>query len=87
MWYVYCLENVEKHYLYIGSTNNIKRRLYEHNYGLCRATRPYLPLTLSTYIAVTTEQKARTLEKYFKTGSGKVILKKRILQSEAPARA
>jgi len=28
---------------------------------------------------VRTEEKARELEKYFKTGSGKAILKKRIL--------
>jgi len=28
--------------------------------------------------------KARKLEKYFKTGSGKAVLKKRILQTEVP---
>ncbi len=30
-------------------------------------------------IGIETEQKARELEKYFKTGSGKAILKKRFL--------
>jgi len=40
-------------------------------------------LTLEAFIAVKTESKARELEKYFKTGSGKAILKKRILTDEA----
>lgn len=80
MWYVYVLENPAMHYMYVGSTNNLKRRMTEHNNGESRATKPYRPLSLSAYIAVQTEWKARKLEKYLKTGSGKTILKKRILQ-------
>jgi len=84
MYYVYCLENVAKQYLYIGSTNELKRRLDEHNQGKCQATKPYTPLVLTAYVSVNTEEKARKLEAYFKTGSGKAILKKRILQNEVP---
>jgi hypothetical protein len=36
---------------------------------------------------VETERKARGLEKYFKTGSGKALLKKRILADEAVSKA
>jgi hypothetical protein len=36
------------------------------------------------YVAVPTVRKAKELEKYFKTGSGKAVLKKRILTDEAP---
>ncbi|MFQ6605202.1 MAG: GIY-YIG nuclease family protein [Fidelibacterota bacterium] len=82
MWYVYCLENREKDFLYIGSTNDLKRRLEEHRNGYSRATKSHLPLHLSAYIALDSEVKARKLEKYFKTGSGKAILRKRILQTE-----
>ena len=82
MWYVYCLENKSKNYLYVGSTKNLKRRVMEHNNGLSKSTKPFLPLQLTTYIAVSSERHARKLEKYFKTGSGKTILKKRILQNE-----
>jgi hypothetical protein len=35
------------------------------------------------YVAESSERKARELEKYFKTGSGKAVLKKRILTDEA----
>lgn len=73
MYYVYCLENVAKQYLYIGSTNKLKRRLDGHNQGKCQATKPYTPLILTAYVAVNTEAKARKLEAYFKTGSGKAI--------------
>ncbi|RMF10336.1 MAG: hypothetical protein D6762_01740 [Candidatus Neomarinimicrobiota bacterium] len=33
MWYVYCLENRERNYLYIGSTRDLKRRVTEHRIG------------------------------------------------------
>jgi len=84
MWYVYCLENKDKNYLYVGSTKDLKRRIIEHNNGLSKATKPHLPLNLTAYIAVPSEKHARNLEKYFKTGSGKTVLKKRILQNEVP---
>ncbi|MDO8602423.1 MAG: GIY-YIG nuclease family protein [Candidatus Omnitrophota bacterium] len=71
-------------YVYVGSTNNIKRRLAEHNNSDSKlATSPYKPLKLVGYIAVVNEKIARELEKYFKGGSGKAFLKKRILPDEA----
>ncbi|HZY10979.1 MAG TPA: GIY-YIG nuclease family protein [Bacteroidota bacterium] len=83
-WYVYILKSLTKDFIYIGSTNDLQRRLFEHNNGSVQSTKPYRPLEMIAYIAVGTEKKARELEKYFKTGSGKAILKKRILADEAP---
>jgi len=83
MWYVYILKSLSKNYTYIGSTNNLKRRLAEHSSGLSVSTNPYRPFQLEAFVAVKTEVKARELERYFKTGSGKAILKKRILTTEA----
>ncbi len=85
MWYVYVIRSIESSYQYIGSTNNVEKRLDEHNRGETKSTKPYMPLILEAYVAVRTEAKARELEKYFKTGSGKAILKKRILTDEALA--
>jgi putative endonuclease len=84
MWYVYFLRSVNHKFSYIGSTSNLKRRIEEHNEGKSNSTRAYIPLELEAYIAVRTEKKARELEKYFKSGSGKAILKKRILSDEVP---
>jgi putative endonuclease len=66
-------------FTYIGSTNDIDRRLREHNEGKSQSTKAYKPFELIAYVAVQSELKARELEKYFKTGSGKAILKNRIL--------
>lgn len=79
MWYVYVIKSIGTDFIYIGSTNDLKRRLVEHNEGLSNATKPYKPYELLSYIAVKSESQARNLEQYFKTGSGKAILYKRIL--------
>ena len=84
MWYVYILKSRIKNYLYVGSTNDVDRRVDEHKSGLVKSTKPYLPIKLVAYIAVANEFKAHNLEKYFKTGSSKAILKKRILADETP---
>jgi len=65
--------------LYIGSTNNISRRLTEHNCGTVGSTKSRRPFSLEAYIAVKDQAKAIELEQYFKTGSGKALLQKRIL--------
>lgn len=78
MWYVYVIENPEKEFLYIGYTNDLKRRIKEHSEGKTQSTKGYRPFKLSAYVAVTTKEKAKKLEKYFKTGSGKTILKKEL---------
>jgi putative endonuclease len=83
MWYVYFLKSLSKNFIYVGSTDNLRRRFDEHSRGLCQSTKAYRPLELNAYVAVLTEKKARELEKYFKSGSGKAILKKRILTTEA----
>ncbi|MCX5642660.1 MAG: GIY-YIG nuclease family protein [Candidatus Omnitrophica bacterium] len=77
MDYVYFLKEWHGR-LYVGSTNNLKRRLEEHK-------KDKSGFKLLAYIAVENESKARELEKYFKTGSGRAILKKRILTDEALA--
>jgi len=81
---VVCIVIKSKKYsfLYIGSTNDLNRRLIEHNDGKSKSTAPYRPYELKSYIAVQAENQARKLEKYFKSGSGKTILKKRILDDE-----
>ncbi len=79
MWFVYILKSLNSEFIYIGSTNDLNRRLQEHNDLKTQSTRPYAPFEMLAYVAVKTETKARELEHYFKTESGKAILKKRIL--------
>jgi putative endonuclease len=78
MWYVYFLE-LSNNDIYVGSTNDLKRRKNSHDNGKVISTQPFRPMTLKSYIAVETEIRARELEKYFKSGSGKAVAKKRFL--------
>lgn len=76
MWYVYFLE-LRNGDIYVGSTNDLKRRIQSHDKGAVNSTKAHLPVVLKSYIAVKTETIARELEKYFKSGSGKAIAMKR----------
>jgi len=69
--------------LYVGSTNDLKRRLREHQQGQCESTACRRPVELEAYVAVKSESTARSLEGQFKTGSGIATLRQRILASEA----
>ncbi len=79
MWYVYILKSAIDNKLYVGSTNDIARRLTEHNSGKVDSTKNRTPLRLETYFAVKDKSRAIALEQYFKTGSGRAFLQKRIL--------
>ena len=79
MWYVYILKSKISSFRYTGSTNDLSRRLLEHNEGKTQSTKAFAPFEIEAYIAVSSEVKARSLEKYLKTGSGRAILRKRIL--------
>lgn len=81
MWYVYFLE-LNNGDIYVGSTNDLKRRFRAHELGQVPSTRSFGPVKLRCYIGVETELGARQLEKYFKSGSGKAFAKKRFWYSD-----
>ena len=43
MYYLYILKSIKEGQIYIGSTNNIERRLKEHNRGHTISTRRFIP--------------------------------------------
>lgn len=77
MWYVYflLLKNGD---IYVGSTNDLRRRFKAHEGGHVISTRALRPVALKSYIAVHGELQARSLERYFKSGSGKAFANKRL---------
>ena len=80
MWYVYFLE-LSNGDIYVGSTNDLRRRVKSHNDGHVDSTKSHLPASLKSYVAVETEALARSLERYFKSGSGKAVAKKRFFSN------
>ena len=65
MWYVYILKSAIDNKLYVGSTNDIARRLTEHNSGKVDSTKNRIPLRLEAYFAVKDKSRAIALEQYF----------------------
>ena len=83
MHYVYVLQStVKNNYLYIGNTNDLQRRLKEHNKGCNPSTRDCAPLGLVYYEAYRNKEDAINRE-YKLKHHGSVIghLKKRLKKS------
>lgn len=76
MFYVYALKSLSRNYIYVGMTNDLKRRFHQHQNGQNKTTRPYLPFELFYKESFETREDARKKEKYLKTGIGKEFLKK-----------
>ena len=45
-FYTYILQSIRDGRYYIGSTNNVPKRLKSHNSGYSKSTKPYLPWKL-----------------------------------------
>ena len=56
-----------------------------HERGNVTSTKAYMTCELKSYLAVEAEAHARTLERCFKSGSGKAFAKKRLLSDSDPA--
>ena len=75
-YYVYILQSKKNDSLYIGYTEDLRKRFGEHNRGLNFSTKPYIPWQLIHYEAYLNEQDAKRREKYLKTGQGNRLLKR-----------
>jgi len=78
MFYIYILQSKGCDELYIGYTNDLKKRVEEHNRGKNISTKRYLPWSLIYYEACTNEKDAKRREKYLKTTQGRRFTKRRL---------
>ena len=79
MFYVYLIKSRKDNQLYTGLTNNLKRRIKEHNNGLVYSTRSRKPFDLIYYEAFNSKKDARIRESNLKIRSRAFVqLKKRI---------
>ena len=82
MFYVYVLKSKKDRNLYIGSTNNLRKRLRLHNEGKVFSTMSRRPFELVYYEAYKSEHDARKRESNLKLRSRAFAqLKKRIYES------
>ena len=74
-YFVYVLKSKKDNKRYIGFTDNLERRISEHNSGLVKSTKNRRPLELIYFEKFDTKSEAMNREKYFKTGFGRAFLK------------
>jgi len=76
MYYVYILQSIPKPtFTYKGLTDNLERRLTQHSKGKVKSTKLFLPFNLIHVELCETREEARTVEKMFKSGYGREIIK------------
>lgn len=78
MYYTYVLKSKRDGDWYTGCTNDLRKRMRQHNSGTMTATAKRMPLDLIYYEACTDRSDAFAREKYLKTGMGKRYIKNRL---------
>ena len=78
MYYTYVLKSTKDNKLYIGHTDNLKKRFEQHTKGQVPATKNRIPLKLIYFEGCLNLNRSIEREKYFKTGFGRRYLKNRL---------
>ena len=80
MYYVYILRSINfSDQIYVGCTQDLKKRLSNHNAGTTPHTAKYKPWQLEMYLAFENKDKAIDFERYLKSHSGRAFRDKRFL--------
>ena len=78
MFYVYVLISNKDGKQYIGFSEDVNRRVEDHNSGKVESTRDRRPLELVYYEGYLDKRDAEGREKFLKSGSGKRFLTKQL---------
>lgn len=75
MYYAYVLKSESKDFYYKGHCEFLELRLKQHNSGLTKSIKPYIPFRIVYYEEFKSREEAIQREKYFKTAAGRRFLK------------
>ena len=79
MYYLYILKSLNYPKTYVGITNEVDRRLFEHNSGYSLFSKRYMPWAILNLEEFGDRNAARVREKYYKSAAGRRKLKKLFL--------
>lgn len=80
MYYVCLLKSINfPETIYVGYATNLKQRCATHNAGGSIHTVKYKPWELRMYLGFIDKIKAAKFEKYLKSQSGNIFIKKRLI--------
>jgi len=71
---LYVIKSLSKKYRYVGITNNLNKRLKQHNSGYNKNTKVYKPFKLIHTENFQNYKEARKKEIFLKSGAGKKFL-------------
>ncbi|PIS42564.1 MAG: hypothetical protein COT24_02925 [Candidatus Kerfeldbacteria bacterium CG08_land_8_20_14_0_20_40_16] len=75
-YYVYITESQKDFCYYIGVTSDVKKRLYEHNAGLSKSTKPRRPFKLVRVEKYNDRKTAYQRERFLKSKKSSKIIEK-----------
>jgi putative endonuclease len=79
-FYTYILESLKDNKRYIGYSNNLPKRLEEHQKGQTFSTKSRLPFKLIYFEGCTVEADAKRREKYLKSTQGRRFIGLRLIE-------
>jgi len=78
IYYIYVLQSEIDKQNYVGYTQDLRKRLEEHNKGLIQSTKKRKPLQLIYWEGCLNQKDALKREKYLKSSWGKRYIKNRL---------
>ena len=78
-WVYYLQSSKNPDETYVGITSDLDERLQDHNWGKSRHTRKNRPWEVIVALQIHDDNKARTFEKYLKSGSGRAFLNRHFM--------
>lgn len=75
MHFIYVLQSLKDKRTYVGYTDNVERRLIQHNSGYVKSTKHRIPFKLLFAEEFETSKEAKRRELYWKSGAGRRKLK------------
>jgi predicted GIY-YIG superfamily endonuclease len=78
-FYIYILQSeCNRDRFYSGLTDDLRKRLRNHNAGRVLHTAKSRPWRLKAYVALSDRARAAALERYLKSASGRAFIKKHL---------
>ena len=84
MWTIYVLKSEKANKRYVGITQDLERRLAEHNSGKSKFTSAYIPWAVCYTEFANTTDEARKREKYLKSAAGRKYINKKLSAGSLP---
>jgi len=79
MYFVYLIQSQKDKSFYTGITENLEKRMNEHNHGLSTYSATKQPFELIWNCVFSNKHKAYAFEKYLKSGSGIAFRNKHLI--------